>query len=66
MCLIENYLSFIPLVVKEMTRLYCSLGIEDNELKILLRATVLTLLMQQRMKINELSQCNETHKQQAF
>lgn len=49
-----------------MTRLYRSLGIEDNELKILLRVTVPTLLMQQRIKINELSQCNETHKQQAF
>lgn len=66
MCLIENYLPFIPLVVEEMTRLYRSLGIEDNELKILLRVTVLTLLMQQRIKINELSQWNETHKQQAF
>lgn len=49
-----------------MTRLYRNLGIEDNELKILLRVTVLTLLMQQRIQINELSQCNETHKQQAF
>lgn len=65
-CLIENYLSFIPLVVEEITRLYRSLGIEDNKLKILLRGTVLTLLMQQRIEINELSQCNETHKQQTF
>lgn len=47
-----------------MTRLYRCLGIEDNELKILLRVTV--PIMQQRIKINELSQCNETHKQQAF